>query len=75
LAARGLLLFARIYSVASVKDADKKKEHADRAMEFLTKAVKAGFSDIDTLKSHVDLEPIRGRDDFKTLVEPLLKKK
>jgi tetratricopeptide (TPR) repeat protein len=72
--AAGWFEFARIYSVAAVKDADKKKEHADRAMEFLSKAVKAGYTNPQELAVHADLEPLRDRDDFKTLMESLKKK-
>ena len=36
-------------------------EFADRAMEMLHKAVKAGYND-------ADLDPLRGREDFKKLM-------
>ena len=60
--------FACVYSVASGKLAKKKLEHADRAMELLRKAVKAGWKDAAHLKNDGDLDPIRDRDDFRKLV-------
>ena len=59
--------FACVYSVASGKLPDMKREHADRAMELLRKAAKAGWSDVSHIKSDGDLDPLRNRDDFKKL--------
>jgi tetratricopeptide (TPR) repeat protein len=44
-------------------------EYADRAMELLAKAVGEGFRDLDLIKSDVDLNSLRQRDDFKRLVK------
>ena len=66
-----LHLFACVYSVASDKIADEKQNYADRAMELLTKAVKAGFNDAAGLKADKRFDPIRGRDDFKKLLADL----
>ncbi len=63
--------FACVYSLASVKLADKKQEYADRAMELLAKAVKAGFKDADQMKTDSDLAPLREREDFKKLLADL----
>ena len=65
---------ARIYALASGKSADKKREHADRAMELLRKAVKAGFNDAGHMKKDTDLNPLRGREDFKKLLGELEQK-
>ena len=51
--------FACMYSVASVKVADKRAEYADPAMELLQKAVKAGFKDATHMKKDKDLDPWR----------------
>jgi hypothetical protein len=56
---------ACIYSLASGKAAPKKHEYADRAMELLHKAVQAGFRKVDVAKTDPDLNPLRGRADFK----------
>ena len=63
--------FACVYAVASGKIADKKKEYADRAMELLRKAVKAGFVNAAHMKKDTDLDPLREREDFKKLLEEL----
>ena len=60
--------FACVYSVASGKIADKKREYADRAMELLRVAVKAGWKDAEHMKTDTDLDPLRDRDDFKKLI-------
>ena len=59
----------------SSKVADKKQEYADRAMEMLHKAVKAGFNDYAHLAKNADLDPLRDRADFKQLLESLPKPK
>src|SRR5262249_31421388 len=63
--------FARVYAVASGKSANQKKEYADRAMDLLHRAVKAGYKDAAHMKKDTDLDPLRGRDDFKQLIEGL----
>jgi tetratricopeptide (TPR) repeat protein len=62
--------FACVYSVASSKIADKKKEYADRAMELLRQAAKAGPMDAAHVNDH-DLDPLRDRGDFKKLIAEL----
>ncbi len=66
--------FACVYSLASVKITDKKNEYADRAMELLQKAVKAGWNDAKHTASDTDLAPLRDREDFKKLLADLEKK-
>ncbi len=66
--------FACIYSIASAKSADKRREYADQAMDLLKKAVNAGYNNAAHMAQDTDLDPIRGRDDFKTLIEELAKK-
>ena len=66
--------FACVYAVASGKIADKKQEYADRAMELLHKAVKAGYKDAAHMKKDTDLDPLRDREDFKKLIAELEKK-
>ena len=63
--------FACVYSVASGKIAGKKAEYADRAMELLVTAVKAGYKDAAHMKLDTDLDPLRGRDDFRKLIADL----
>jgi hypothetical protein len=65
--------FACIYAVVSTKMPDKKQEYADRAMELLTKAVKAGYGDAAHISKDPDLDSLRERDDFKKLSEELRK--
>ncbi len=66
--------FACVYAVASGKIADKKQEYADRAMELLQKAVKAGFKNAAHMAKDTDLDPLRVRADFKKLLAELAKK-
>jgi tetratricopeptide (TPR) repeat protein len=73
-AAGQLYDFACVYSVASGRIADKKGEYADRAVELLRKAVKAGWKDVAKLATDDDLSPLRERDDFKQLLAELEKK-
>jgi hypothetical protein len=65
--------FACVYALASSKSADKKHEYADRAMELLRRAVKAGYNDAAHLAKNNDLDALRQRDDFKKLLLSLAK--
>ncbi len=65
--------FACVYSLASTKLDDKKKEYADRAMELLQQAVKAGWNDAKHTSKDTDLDPLRDREDFKKLLADLEK--
>lgn len=68
--------FACVYSIASGKGetGSKKQEYADRAIELLKKAVKAGYHDAAHIAKDTDFDAIRGRDDFKELMEELAKR-
>jgi serine/threonine protein kinase len=66
--------FACVYALASGKSADKKQQYADRAVELLHKAVKAGFQDAAHMKKDTDLDSLRGRDDLKQLLADLAQK-
>jgi tetratricopeptide (TPR) repeat protein len=63
--------FACCYALASGKVADKKQEFADRAMQLLHQAVKAGYKDAALIAKDPDLDPLRGRDDFQKLLADL----
>ncbi len=63
--------FACIYSLASTRIADKKKEYADRAMEFLERAVNTGWNNAEHTAKDTDLDPLRDREDFKKLLADL----
>ncbi len=66
--------FACVYSLASAKVADKKKEYADRAMELLQQAVKVGWNDLEQTANDTALDPLRDREDFKKLLADLGRK-
>ena len=66
--------FACFYAVAIGKSTDKKQEYADRAMELLQKAIKAGWNDAAHMAKDTDLDSIRGREDYKKLIEGLARK-
>jgi hypothetical protein len=65
--------FACVYSVASGKSTDKRQEYADQALDLLHRAAKAGFKAAHIAKDP-DLDPLRGRDDFKKLLAELATK-
>jgi hypothetical protein len=58
-------------SVAGKDDAVLSERYSTRAVEVLQKAVTAGFKDPDYLESHAELQPLRGRNDFKELLAGL----
>jgi serine/threonine protein kinase/tetratricopeptide (TPR) repeat protein len=47
------------------------REQADLAMAWLHKAVAAGFTNVEHMKQDTDLEALRERDDFKSLLAEL----
>ena len=69
--ARNWYDFACVYAVASDKLPDRRDELATRAVELLRKAVAAGYRDRAHMDKDADLDPLRGRPDFRTLVESL----
>ncbi len=50
------------------------KDDADRAMQWLHKAVQAGYKNAAHMTKDTDLDPLRGRGDFKKLMAELEKK-
>jgi tetratricopeptide (TPR) repeat protein len=65
--------FACVCAIASGKRADQKQQYADRAMDLLRRAVKAGYTDAARVKEDTDLDSLRGCDDFKKLLQELEK--
>jgi serine/threonine protein kinase/tetratricopeptide (TPR) repeat protein len=63
--------FACVYAVASTRVADKKQEYADRAMELLRQAVKAGYKNAAHMKKDTDLDALRDGEEFKKLLAEL----
>ena len=49
------------------------QDDADRAMQWLQKAVQAGYKDAAHMKKDTDLDPLREREDFKKLLAGLEK--
>jgi eukaryotic-like serine/threonine-protein kinase len=65
---------AALQAKATDRDAARlAKEEADKAMSWLTKAVAAGFKDLNHLKKNTDLDCLREREDFKKLLTGLEK--
>lgn len=58
-------------SAASQVDEAQRQKYANRAMELLHQAIKAGWKDAVHIQKDSDLESLRDREDFKTLVEQL----
>jgi WD domain, G-beta repeat len=63
--------FACVYSLASAKIADKKKDYSDRTMDMLHKAVMAGWNNTGHAARDTDLDPLRNREDFKKMLADL----
>jgi serine/threonine protein kinase/tetratricopeptide (TPR) repeat protein len=61
--------FARVYALASARDKNKQEEYAVRAVELLRRALQAGYNNVEQMQKDADLDPLRGRDDFKKLME------
>jgi tetratricopeptide (TPR) repeat protein len=57
--------------LSPVERARLKERYADRAMTFLRKAVAQGYRHPDLFKKDLDLEALRARDDFQTLISAL----
>jgi hypothetical protein len=66
--------FASVCAVASGKSADKRAAYADRALQLLHRAVKAGFNDAAHMKKDPALDGLRTRADFQKLLAALEKK-
>ena len=62
------------FSKLSKADQLRRKRYGDRAIELLRQASLEGFPDLDVLRSDTDLDPIRDRPDFQTLVDEVEKK-
>jgi serine/threonine protein kinase/tetratricopeptide (TPR) repeat protein len=73
--ATSLYNLACIYSLASAKDRAKQDEHAQRAVALLRQAVQAGYKNVPHIKKDPDLDPLRQRPDFQTLLAELDKGK
>jgi hypothetical protein len=54
-----------------IPQSDDGTKQTGLAMEWLQKAVAAGYTDIATLSKDKDLDALRGREDFKKLVTDL----
>jgi eukaryotic-like serine/threonine-protein kinase len=69
--------FRAIASAAFAKgnQPEEAKAESNRAMAWLNKAVEAGFDDAEHLKREKDLDGLRGRDDFRKLIESLTNRK
>jgi tetratricopeptide (TPR) repeat protein len=65
--------FARVCALASSKSGDMSQQYSDRAMTLLQKAVKAGYKDTARVKADADLDSLRGREDFKKLIQEMEK--
>ncbi len=75
IAARFRAVTAGVQAKTPGADAAKlAKDDADRAMQWLQKAVQAGYKDAAHMKKDTDLDPLREREDFKKLVAELEKK-
>jgi len=62
-----------LYSAMSKDDAERKKQYAGRAVALLTKAVAAGYRDAARMAKDAQLDSLRGREDFKKLLESMEK--
>ncbi len=63
--------FAGVFAVASTKVADRRQEYAERTMELLRQAVRAGYKDAAGLAGNPSFDPLRQREDFKKMLAEL----
>jgi serine/threonine-protein kinase len=63
--------FACVYGLAADKLPDRRDELAGRAVELLGRAIKAGWRDRNHIDADPDFDAVRGRPDFRKLVESL----
>ena len=61
---------ARIHALM-IRGSTGGTKHADLAMEWLRKAVTAGWKDVARMKTDTELDALRDRDDFKKLISDL----
>jgi serine/threonine-protein kinase len=66
--ARAIPLAADGPSQVSTADRADRKAIADQAMTVLQQAIREGFTDLSKLQKDPDLDPLRSRDDFKSLL-------
>jgi tetratricopeptide (TPR) repeat protein len=73
--ARGLSLCIPVVARAQAEPTGdqqvERRNYGDRAMDALRQAVAAGWRDAAGIRTDADLDPIRERDDFHTLVQDL----
>jgi hypothetical protein len=50
---------------------DRKEEFARRAVELMRQAVQKGFRDVARMRDDTNLDSLRGRDDFNSLLDEL----
>ena len=62
---------ACFYAVAAEKIPDQRQTHADKAMEYLQKAVEAGWNNAKHLATDIDIKSLREREDFQALAAKL----
>ena len=62
------------FSKLSKADQLRRQRYGDRAIELLREASLEGFPDLDVLRSDTDLDPLRDRPDFQTLIDEVEKK-
>src|SRR5262249_33428101 len=65
-----------IYDIACthalmIATADNRTKQADTAMDWIRQAVAAGYKNVEHLKEDKDLDPLRGREDFRKLIAAL----
>jgi serine/threonine-protein kinase len=60
-------------NASEVERKERAGGYADRAVGLVQQAIQKGFRNLELLKTDPDLEPLRGRDDFKQLLNQLEK--
>jgi serine/threonine protein kinase/tetratricopeptide (TPR) repeat protein len=61
----------RDVKLSAAERARLKASYADRAMDFLRRAIAGGWQNPDQLKADPDIDPLRARDDFRKLLADL----
>jgi tetratricopeptide (TPR) repeat protein len=69
--ARVAFNMARVYAMGSTVDRAQAGAWADRALAALREALASGYKDRRQVRENPDLDPLRGRPDFKALIADL----
>ena len=60
---------SRVFALASACEPDRRASHLDHALLALRRAIAGGYKDLRQIEENPDLDPLRGRDDFRVVIK------